>query len=100
MKMRIQHTLSVILLLTLSQIAFSQPVNRTKAAEDADSTFIRSFVKQNDIRIFYGGQGNRLILGSLRDGRPDLTRSVYNNTNDFIGIGGTYRWLDGDLSFS
>ena len=32
--------------------------------------------------------------------RPILPKSTYNNTNDFIGLGITYKWLDGDASFS
>src|SRR5688572_13112668 len=81
-------------------IAFSQTVEGTKPATNADSTYIRTFIKSNDVRVFYGGQGNRLVLGSLRDGSPDLTKSTFNNTNDFIGFGITYKWLDGDASFS
>src|SRR5688572_2861317 len=98
--MRTRNAWLVALLLSLSPAAFSQTLKPTKAIEDTDSTYIRAFVKNNDIRIFYGGQGNRMVIGSLRDGSPDLTKNIYNNTNDFLGIGGTYKWLDGDLSFS
>ncbi|HEX5168116.1 MAG TPA: DUF4421 family protein [Cyclobacteriaceae bacterium] len=81
--------------------SFSQTIDvAIKPLEDADSLYIRGFSRKNDVRIFYGGQGNRLVLGSLRDGSPDLAKSIYNNTNDFLGVGLTYGWLDGDLSFS
>ena len=95
-----RNALLVMLLSTPLATVFPQPREGTKAIDDADSTFIRAFVRDNDVRIFYGGQGNRLVLGSLRDGSPGFTKNIYNNTNDFLGIGGTYKWLDGDLSFS
>lgn len=88
------------LIIWLPSVVFSQTIEGTKRLDDADSTFISTFVKSNDVRVFYGGQGNRLVLGSLNDGSPDLTEDIYNNTNDFIGVGITYKWLDGDISFS
>ncbi len=54
----------------------------------------------NDFRLFYGGQGNNLALGSTRDDNTQLNGNLYTNTNDYIGFGVTYKWLDGDLSFS
>jgi hypothetical protein len=50
--------------------------------------------------MFYGGQGNGMVLGSLRDGSPGLAKDIYRNTNDFLGLGITYKWLDGDVYFS
>src|SRR5688572_5691344 len=91
--------LLVIMLLGYS-IVSSQTLEATRSVPGADSSYIRTFIKSNDLRMFYGGQGNRLVLGSLRDGSPDLTKNIYNNTNDFIGLGITYKWLDGDMSFS
>lgn len=67
---------------------------------DADSNYIRKFVLKNDLRFFYGGQGNNLSLGSTRDAETQLNGDLYKNTNDYIGAGITYGWLDGDLSFS
>ncbi len=98
--MTTRNVLLAVMLAVYNSIAFSQTVEGTKPAKNADSTYIRTFIKSNDVRVFYGGQGNRLVLGSLRDGSPDLTKSTYNNTNDFIGLGITYKWLDGDASFS
>jgi hypothetical protein len=90
----------LVLGLELIHAAYAQPINELVALRDADSVYIRTFARSNDLRLFYGGQGNRLVIGSVRDGSPDLTRSLYNNTNDYIGIGATYKWLDGDLTFS
>ena len=98
--MSTRNALLAVMLVGHYSIAFSQTVEGTRLAKDVDSTYIRTFIKSNDLRMFYGGQGNRLVLGSLRDGSPDLTKNVYNNTNDFIGLGITYKWLDGDISFS
>src|SRR5688572_26197912 len=98
--MSTRNVLLAVVSLGHYSITFSQNVEGTKPAKGGDSTYIRTFIKSNDVRIFYGGQGNRLVLGSLRDGSPDLTKNTYNNTNDFIGLGVTYKWLDGDMSFS
>jgi hypothetical protein len=92
--------LLLILFVALPLLTRSQSVAEIKAAGDADSLYVRAFVKPNDARIFYGGQGNQMVLGSFRDGSPDLTRNIYHNTNDFIGLGLTYKWIDGDLYFS
>jgi hypothetical protein len=92
--------LAALIVSLFSFQSFSQTAEGTKPLTDADSVYIRTFSKKNDVRMFYGGQGNRLVLGSLRDGSPDLAKNIYNNTNDFFGVGLTYKWLDGDLSFS
>ncbi len=86
-----------VLLLSVSTV-FSQS-DETKGRTGTDSTYIKTFVRNNDVRIFYGGQGNRLVLGSSRDESPDPSNN-FNNTNDFIGVGLSYKWIDGDLSFS
>jgi hypothetical protein len=67
---------------------------------DADSNYVRKHVLPNDLRLFYGGQGNSLSLGSKRENAPDFNGNIYANTNDYIGLGITYKWLDGDMSFS
>lgn len=83
---------------TVCVCSFSQS-NEIINREGTDSVYIRTFERKNDVRLFYGGQGNRLVLGSLRDENPDLSNS-FNNTSDFIGVGLTYKWIDGDLTFS
>jgi len=79
---------------------YAQITEGTTPAKDVDSVYVRTFMRPNDIRLFYGGQGNRMVVGSLVDGKPDLPKNLFHNTNDYIGIGLTYKWLDGDLYFS
>jgi hypothetical protein len=67
---------------------------------DADSAYVRRFVRKNDFRLFYGVQGNNLSLGSTRDGASQVNGDLYKNTNDYIGAGISYGLLDGDLSFA
>jgi Domain of unknown function (DUF4421) len=67
---------------------------------DADSNYVRKHTLPNDIRLFYGLQGDNISLGSKNEGDPNLNGNVYTNTNDYVGMGITYKWLDGDLSFS
>ncbi|HZX75238.1 MAG TPA: DUF4421 family protein [Cyclobacteriaceae bacterium] len=68
--------------------------------DDADSTHVRKFILKKDFRLFYGGQGNNVSLGSTRDDGIHINGDLYKNTNDYIGAGITYGWLDGDISFS
>lgn len=92
--------LIILLVASLNMVVDAQSLAGTDVVFGVDSIYIRTFAKRHDARVFYGAQANRSVLGSLRDGSPDLTRSVYNNTNDFIGLGLTYKWLDFDASFS
>ena len=67
---------------------------------DVDSTFIFKFSKPNDVRLIYGTQGSSLEYGSKREIDPSIPTSIFNNVNDFVGIGLTYKILDADLTFS
>lgn len=67
---------------------------------DADSNYVRTFELNKEVRILYGLQGNNLSIGSVHDGKKEFNGDLYKNTNDYIGAGITYGWLDGDLSFS
>lgn len=88
-----------LLLLTLSP-GFGQVSQKLVALADADSNFVKAFPLQKDIRFFYGLQGNNLSIGSANDSDTQLNGDLYRNTNDYIGAGLTYGWLDGDLSYS
>lgn len=81
-------------------LCFSQSTQDLQPLEDADSSYVRKFVLKNDFRLFYGGQGNNLALGSERDDETQLNGNLYTNSNDYVGLGITYKWLDGDLSFA
>ncbi len=79
---------------------FSQTLPGLLPLADADSNYVKKIDLNNEVRIFYGGQGNNLSLGSTRDDATKLNGDLYKNTNDYIGIGITFGWLDGDISFS
>jgi hypothetical protein len=68
--------------------------------DDADSGYVKKYFLKNDFRLIYGGQGNNLALGSTRDDETKVNGNLYTNTNDYIGLGITYKWLDGDLTFA
>lgn len=70
------------------------------AWSEIDSTFIYTFKRTNDARLFYGTQGYSLEFGSKKEADPEIPTSFYDNVNDFVGIGITYKILDADLSFS
>jgi hypothetical protein len=97
--MRLIIKLCFFLLLSITS-AFSQDSRKPMALADADSNFVRSFELKRELRILYGLQGNNLSIGSVRDGRASLNGDLYRNTNDYLGAGITYGWLDGDLSFA
>jgi hypothetical protein len=88
----------ILFVIVIQQCGLAQ--HNFLAIEDADSNYVRKHILPNDLRIFYGAQGNSLSLGSERDSNPDLNGDVYTNTNDYFGAGITYKWLDGDLSLS
>ncbi|MFZ2907156.1 MAG: DUF4421 family protein [Cyclobacteriaceae bacterium] len=88
------------LTLLLNTNCFCQVTQDLVVLADADSAYVRKHFLKNDFRLFYGGQGNNLALGSKRDDETQLNGNLYANTNDYIGLGITYKWLDGDLSFA
>ncbi|MFY0628435.1 MAG: DUF4421 family protein [Reichenbachiella sp.] len=90
---------SIFLVLIVIPV-FSQKTTDLLPISGADSTYVRKFLRKNELRMFYGGQGNNLSIGSTRDKDINVNSDLYNNTNDFIGFGVTYGWLNGDMSFS
>jgi len=90
---------SILVLIFLISLDANAQTNLV-VLDDADSSYIRKHYLLNDFRLFYGAQGNSIILGSTRDSNPDLDGDVYANTNDYIGAGITYKWIDGDMSYS
>ena len=88
------------LLLLCSTLCFGQKVKDLFSLADADSNFVRKYIQKNDFRIFYGGQGNNIAVGSKRDQETHLNGDLYANTNDYLGAGITYKWIDGDISFA
>lgn len=88
------------IVLLVSTCCFCQATQDLVALADADSAYVKKSLLKNDFRLFYGGQGNNLALGSKRDSETQLNGNLYTNTNDYIGLGITYKWLDGDLSFA
>lgn len=94
-----RHLLTALLLLCHA-LCFCQKLQHLLPLADADSNYIRKPFLKNDFRLFYGGQGNNVALGSTQDAETQLNGNLYTNTNDYIGVGLTYKWLDGDLGFS
>jgi len=90
--------IALLFILSNSQSGFAQA--DWLVLDDVDSAFIKKPVLSNDLRLFYGGQGNNISLGSSRESESTLSGNIYTNTNDYLGIGITYKWLDGDLSYS
>jgi len=68
-------------------------------ALDADSAYIGIFRLRNDVRLIYGAQSNALAYGSKRASDSPLSGN-FNNANDIIGFGLTYKIIDFDATFS
>ncbi|HEY3403825.1 MAG TPA: DUF4421 family protein [Ohtaekwangia sp.] len=94
------NSVPCIVLFVLALPCFSQTTSPLLPLADADSMYVRKFRFENEFRLFYGGQGNNLSLGSARDTKTQLNGDLYQNTNDYLGGGITYGWLNGDYSFS
>jgi hypothetical protein len=68
-------------------------------ARDADSTYIGIFRLRNDVRLIYGAQSNALTYGSKRTSDSPFSGN-FNNANDILGFGLTYKIIDFDATFS
>jgi len=68
-------------------------------APDADSTYIGIFRLRNDLRMIYGAQSGSLAYGSKRASDSPFTGN-FNNANDMVGFGLTYKIIDFDATFS
>jgi hypothetical protein len=68
-------------------------------AVDADSTYIGVFRLRNDVRLIYGAQSGSLQYGSKRASDSPFTGN-FNNANDIVGFGITYKIIDFDATFS
>lgn len=82
--MKIRSALILLLILINHLIGFAQ--NDLLALADADSAYVRKHVLPNDLRLFYGGQGNNVSLGTKRGGDTPFNGYVYTNTNDYVGM--------------
>jgi len=72
----------------------------TVAIPDVKEDYIHAFRRSNDVRIFYGGEGASLAYGSKNKDSNELNSAVYNNANDLLGFGVSYKIIDGDVAFS
>ena len=81
-------------------VKLNHKTNLLKSPDDADSTFIRRYMREDDIRLIYGGQGSNISYGTAKDGSALFSDALYNNTNDVAGFGLTYKFIDFDLTFS
>lgn len=100
MKLLITVFIFFCLVESLAQSNANSNVNMPVSNERVDSVFVLSHSLRNDIRIFYGVQANSIMYGSFNDDGPELSGDLYKNFNDFIGVGITYKWIDGNLYFS
>ena len=82
---------------SLAQGSISSNLHTEKfAPSDADSSYILRYKRANDIRLIYGGVGTSLAFGSARNGN-ELNNKLFNNVNDLIGLGITYKIIDFDI---
>ncbi len=85
---------------SLAQGSISSNLHTEKfAPSDADSSYILRYKRANDIRLIYGGVGTSLAFGSVRNGN-ELNTQLFNNVNDLIGLGITYKIIDFDICYS
>jgi hypothetical protein len=78
----------------------NRKVGLLKFPDDADSSYILKYIREDDIRVIYGGQGSNISYGSIDDGSALFSDALYNNVNDIAGFGLTYKFIDFDLTFS
>lgn len=98
--MKLYKAIHFIFFILISATSFGQSGIIMIVPNGVDSLYILKYPLKNDLRLFYGGQGANMAIGSKHDDPTHLNGNVYTNTNDYLGIGITYKWIDGDVSFS
>lgn len=79
---------------------FGQGVSDSlRLLEDVDSLYVMGFSRKHDVRIAYLSQRYLLEYGSTRADAPS-TNGVFGNTNEMVGFGLTYKFIDVDIAFS
>lgn len=83
----------------VSTIGYGQiPDSLVRPAKGADSLYVIRSAFRHDVRFFYGAQGNSIIFGT-KDKHTTLWQGdLYKNTNDYVGMGISYKFLDVDFS--
>lgn len=64
-----------------------------------DSNYIARFKLSNELRFVYGGSDFSMLWGSSKAGN-NKDANFSSNSNDYIGLGLTYKFIDADLTLA
>jgi len=98
-RMKSWRTIHIITFSLVVANSFSQTQGLI-VPQGVDSAYILKYQLKNDLRLFYGAQGTNMAIGTKHEGATTINKNLYTNSNDFVGMGLTYKWIDGDVSFS
>ena len=85
---------------SLSLLAQPANVGEKTSSNNSDTLYIVAFTKRNDIRVHYGSNGSSLVYGSKNQTGSSTTTNFYNNVNDVLGFGLSYKIIDFDFAYS
>ena len=85
---------------SLSLLAQPGDVGEKTSSNNSDTLYIVAFTKRNDVRVHYGSNGSSLVYGSKNQTGSSTTTNFYNNVNDVLGFGLSYKIIDFDFAYS
>ena len=87
-------------ILSIPGLAQSVGEENNLFSNSKDTLYIAGFNRLNDFRLHYGSIGSSLMYGSNNQTGTNNTLTYFNNVNDILGIGLTYKIIDFDIAYS
>lgn len=87
-------------ILSIPNLAQSVGEENNLFSNSKDTLYIAGFNRLNDFRLHYGSIGSSLRYGSNNQTGTNNTFTYFNNVNDILGIGLTYKIIDFDIAYS
>ena len=65
-----------------------------------DSNYIARFKLSNEVRFVYGGSDFSMLWGSSKADNNTKAANFSSNSNDYMGLGLTYKFIDADVTLA
>ena len=98
--MKLNFQILCLSILSIPNLAQSVDEENNLFSNSKDTLYITGFNKLNDFRLHYGSIGSSLKYGSNNQTETNNTLTYFNNVNDILGIGLTYKIIDFDIAYS
>lgn len=94
------HFQILLSIFSIPDVAQSAGEDNNLFSDTKDTRYIAGFNRLNDFRANYGSIGSSLMFGSNNQTGTNNTLTYFNNVNDILGIGLTYKIIDFDIAYS